>query len=112
MKKSKLIAIIIIIISFIALGFLLVLNTRPYLPVAQVLENQSYYNNQEIEVIGIVQDYNGGDFNLTEGSSKISISTSDITIPEDFSNGIEVVVRGIFNQSLILNAIQIITQCS
>ena len=112
MKKSKLIAIIVLIISFVALGFLLVLSTRPYLTVAQVLENPSYYNNQEIEVIGMVQDYNGEDFNLTEANYKISIDTSDVIIPDDFSNGIEVVVRGIFNQSLILYAIQIITQCS
>ena len=112
MKKSKVIAIIILIISFVALGFLLVLSTRPYLTVAQVLENPSSYNNQEIEVIGIVQDYNGGDFNLTEASYKIAIDTSDVIIPDDFSNEIEIVVRGIFNQSLILYAIQIITQCS
>lgn len=112
MKKSKVIAIITLIISFITIGFLLILNTRPYLTVAQVLENPSSYNNQEIEVIGIVQDYISGDFNLTEGSYKIPINTSEVTIPDDFSNGIEVVVRGIFIQSSVLNAIQIITQCS
>lgn len=112
MKKSKVIAIVILIISFIAIGFLLILNTRPYLTVAQVLENPSSYNNQEIEVIGIVQDYISGDFNITEGSYKIPINTSEVTIPDDFSNGIEVVVRGIFIQSSVLNAIIIITQCS
>lgn len=112
MKTSKLLAIIILIISIVALVFLLVLSTRPYLTVAQVIENPSYYNNQEIEVIGVVQDYDGEDFNLTEASYKIAIDTSETIIPDDFSNGIEVVVRGIFNQSLILYAIQIITQCS
>lgn len=112
MKKSKIIALVIIICSFTALVFLLFLNTRPYLTVSQVLENPSYYNNKEIEVIGIVEDYSGGDFNLTEGSYKIAINTSDVILPGDFSNGKEIVVRGIFSQSSILNAIQIITQCS
>jgi cytochrome c-type biogenesis protein CcmE len=111
-KKSKVIALIILIVSFVAIGFLLFYSTRPYLTVAQVLENPSHYNNQEIEVIGIVRDFSGGDFNLTEGSYKISINTSDVSVPGDFSNGMEVVVRGIFSQSSILKAIQIITQCS
>ena len=112
MKKSKVIALIILIVSVVAIGFLLFFSTRPYLRVSQVLENPSYYNNQEIEVIGIVEDYNGGDFNLTEGDNKIAINTSDVSIPGDFSNGIEVVVRGVFIHSSILNAIQKITQCS
>ena len=112
MKKSKVVALVILIVSFIAIGFLLILSTRPYLTVAQVLENPSNYNNQEIEVIGIVQDYTSNDFNLTEGSYKIAINTSEVSIPVDFSNGIEIVVRGVFRYSSILNAIQIITQCS
>ena len=112
MKKSKVIVVLILITSFVAIGFLLILSTRPYLTVAQVLENPSNYNNQEIEVIGIVQDYSSGNFNLTEGSYKIVIETSGITIPDDFSNGIQVVVRGVFVLSSILNANQILTQCS
>ena len=112
MKKSKIIALVILIISFIAIGFLLILSTRPYLTVSQVLENPSNYHNQEIDVIGTVQDFITTDFNLTEGIYKITVNTSGVTIPTDFSNGIEVVVRGTFVQSLILNAIQILTQCS
>ena len=112
MKKSKVIALVILIVSFAALGILLVLSTRPYLTVTQVLENPSIYNNQEIEVIGIVQDFNGGDFNLTEGVLKIAVNTTDVSIPGDFSNEIEVVVKGIFIDSSVLHAIQIITQCS
>ena len=112
MKKSKVIALIILVISFTALGILLALSTRPYLTVAQVLENPSSYNNQEIEVIGIVQDFSGGDFNLTEGDLKIAVNTTDVIIPEDFSNEIEVVVKGIFIDNSVLYAIQIITQCS
>ena len=112
MKKSKGIVIIILITSFMALGFLLFLSTRPYLTVTQVLENPSAYNNQKIEVIGIVQGYSGDNFNLTEGSNTIVIETTGVTIPNDFSNGIQVVVKGVFVQSSILNANQILTQCS
>ena len=91
---------------------LLLHNTRPYLTVSQVVENPSEYTDREIEVIGIVQDYSGGDFNLTEGDMKIMVQISGITVPEKVDNGIEVVVKGVLRSSLILEALQILTQCS
>jgi cytochrome c-type biogenesis protein CcmE len=98
--------------SMVAIILLLSLSSRPYLTVTQVVENPTSFNNQEVEVIGIVQDYSGGDFNLTEGSNKIVIQTAGVTIPTDVVNGIQVVVKGTLKAGLILTASQILTQCS
>ncbi|GAG92548.1 unnamed protein product, partial [marine sediment metagenome] len=82
------------------------------LQISQVLEDPSRYNNQEIQVIGIVEGYSGGNFNLTQGNDKIFIDVSDITVPDDVEDGIQVVVMGLFNHLLYLNATQILVQCS
>ncbi|KKN00785.1 hypothetical protein LCGC14_1134340 [marine sediment metagenome] len=111
-KKSKIIAVVAIVASIIIIISLLSINARPYLKVSQVTANPTNYNNREIQVIGIVQGFSGGDFNLTEGENGILVDTSGLTVPNDVDNGIEVVVTGIFNSSLILTASQILTQCS
>ncbi|KKM26874.1 hypothetical protein LCGC14_1580360 [marine sediment metagenome] len=111
-KKSKIIAIVAIVASIIIIISLLSINARPYLQVSQVTANPTNYNNREIQVIGIVQGFSGGDFNLTEGENAILISTSGVIVPNDVDNGLEVVVTGIFNSSLTLTATQILTQCS
>ena len=111
-KKSKIIAAVAIVASIVIIISLLSVNARPYLKVSQVTSNPTRYNNKEIQVIGIVQGFSGGDFNLTEGENAILVHTSGLVVPNDVDNGIEVVITGIFNSSLILTASQILTQCS
>ncbi|KKK43082.1 hypothetical protein LCGC14_0995690 [marine sediment metagenome] len=111
-KKSKIIAVVAIVASIIIIISLISVNSRPYLRVSQVTASPTGYNNKEIQVIGIVQGFSGSDFNLTEGENAILIHTSGVTVPNDVDNGLEVVVTGIFNSSLILTASQILTQCS
>ncbi|HEC37435.1 MAG TPA: hypothetical protein ENI29_04305 [bacterium] len=112
LKKTKIIAVVAIVASIVIIISLLSVNARPYLKVSQVTANPSRYNNKEIQVIGVVQDFSGGDFNLTEGEDAILVYTSGITVPNELVNGIEVVIKGIFNSSLILTATQILLQCS
>ncbi|MHA2035493.1 MAG: cytochrome c maturation protein CcmE domain-containing protein [Promethearchaeota archaeon] len=112
MKKSKLIAITGIVVSVIVIVTLITLNSRPYLQVAQVASSPSQYHNREVQVIGIAQDFSGGNFNLTENEHSILIDMSGIPIPNDLENGVKVVVTGIFDSSLVIVATQVLTQCS
>lgn len=112
MKKSKIFAIVGIVISLGIIIALVTIYSRPYLQVSQVVSNPSEYYNKEIQVIGIVQGYYNGNFNLTENEDSILVDISQITPPSDFKNDIKVVVKGLFNSSLILVANQILTQCS
>jgi len=111
-KRSRIIASLGIIGAISIITVILILNFRPYLQITQVLEDPSRYNNQEIQVIGIVEGFSGGNFNLTQGDNKIFIDVLDITVPDDVENGIQVVVMGRFNHLLYLNATQILVQCS
>ncbi|MFX1380268.1 MAG: cytochrome c maturation protein CcmE [Promethearchaeota archaeon] len=112
LKKSKIIAIVGIIISIIIIITLLTTNARPYLKVSQVALNPTKYDNKEVQIIGIVEDFNANYFNLTEGDYSIYVDINGLTPPSDLENGIEVVVTGVFNSSLVLVATQILTQCS
>ncbi|MFW9952486.1 MAG: cytochrome c maturation protein CcmE [Candidatus Thorarchaeota archaeon] len=112
MKKTKIIAIIAIIFSLSLIITLIVINVRPYLRVSQVVSNPTEYDNLEIQVIGFVEGFSGGNFNLTENGNKILVDISQITVPSELKNGIEIVVVGQFNISLILKASQILIQCS
>ena len=112
MKKSKIIAFAGIVISIIVIISLLTVNARPYLKLSKVAVNPTKYDGKEIQVIGIVQGFSGGDFNLTEEEYSILIDTTDVSIPTDLKNGIEVVVTGDFEESLVIIASQILTQCS
>ena len=112
MKRSRIIAGLGIIGAVSIITVILIFNFRPYLQISQVLEDPSAYHNQEIQVIGIVEDYSGGNFNLTQGNDKVFIDVSGITIPNDVEDGIQVVVMGLFNNLLYLNATQILVQCS
>ena len=109
LKKSKIIAFVGIVISIVVIISLLVVNSRPYLKLSKVAANPTKYDGKEIQVIGIVQGFSGGDFNLTEEGYSILIDTTDVTIPTDLENGIEVVVTGDFEVSLVLRAIQILS---
>lgn len=112
MKKSKIIAIVSIVASIIIIVTLITVNSRPYLQVSQVVAAPSKYQNKQIQVIGIVQGFTGGNFNLTENEDSILVDVSGITVPDELENGIQVVVTGHFDSSLILTANQILTQCS
>jgi len=112
MKRSRIYAILGIIGAITIITVILIFNFRPYLQISQVLDDPTRYHNQEIQVIGTVEGYSGGNFNLTQGSDKILIDVSVITVPDDVVNGIEVVVMGLFNSLLFLNATQILVQCS
>jgi len=112
-KKTKIIAIVGIILSIIIIISLLTLNSRPYLKISQVSSKPSKYNNKEIQVIGIVQGFSGENFSLTEGEHSIFIDINGLSVPNEFENGVQVVITGIFNSPpSILTAIQILTQCS
>ncbi|MHA1884776.1 MAG: cytochrome c maturation protein CcmE domain-containing protein, partial [Promethearchaeota archaeon] len=63
-------------------------------------------------VIGIVQGFSGGNFNLTENEHSILIDINGLTIPNDLDNDVKVVVTGVFDSSLVITATQILTQCS
>lgn len=80
--------------------------------VSDVLANPPKYDGKNIQVIGIVAGFSGGNFNLTEGDDAIIIDTSIVVIPAGLVDGMEVVVEGLFNSSLILTANEILTQCS
>ena len=112
-KKSVIIASIGVIASLIVIISLLSVNVRPYLNVSQVIANPSQYNNQEIQVIGIVQGYSGDNFTLNEGANSIDINVQNITPPSGLLNGTQIVVTGIFHSSsIMIIASQILTQCS
>jgi cytochrome c-type biogenesis protein CcmE len=112
MKKTRLIAIGGIAISVIVIISLIIFNSRPYLQVSQVASSPSQYHNREVQVIGIAQNFSGGDFNLTENEHSILIDMSGVPIPNDLENGVKVVVTGIFDSSLVITATQVLTQCS
>ena len=113
MKKTKIFAIVGIIASIAIIIAMVTVNARPYLKVSQVTSNPSKYDNREIQVIGVVQAYSGGDFNLIEHENSILIDVSTLNnIPSELENGMEVVITGIFNFDLSLIASQILTQCS
>ncbi|MHA1477432.1 MAG: hypothetical protein ACTSPU_04455, partial [Promethearchaeota archaeon] len=82
MKKSRIIAISGIIGAITLITVILIFNFRPYLQISQVLDDPTRYNNQEIQVIGTVEGYSGGNFNLTQGNDKILIDVSGITVPD------------------------------
>ncbi len=111
-KRSRIVAGLGIIGAISIIIVVLILNFRPYLQISQVLEDPSRYHNPEIQVMGIVEGFSGGNFNLTQGDNTIFIDVSDITVPDDVVDGIQIVVMGRFNNLLYLNATQILVQCS
>ena len=115
MKKTKIIAIVGIIASIVIIIAMVSVNARPYVKVSQVTSNPSTYNNRKIQVIGIVQGYSGGDFNLADSTNLADSIIIDISslnsIPIELENGFEIVITGIFNSGSLI-ASQILVQCS
>ena len=115
MKKSKMYATFGVIGSLVLILLILSINTRPYLTVSQVTKDPTLYDNQEIQVKGIVDGYDddGGDFKLEEDSDYIKVKADDIDVPNDVEDGMEIVVTGIYDASSnSLTATEILTQCS
>jgi cytochrome c-type biogenesis protein CcmE len=112
MKKTKLIALGGVITSVVVISLFLTINLRPYLSVSQVYEDPLGFEARTIQVIGNVEGYDGDGFYLTENNQSIYIDASQIDIPHDVENGIEVVVEGLFHSVSNLTAHQILTQCS
>ena len=112
MKKSKFIAMLGVVGSLAVILIILTINMQPYLTVSQVVEDPEQYDGQEIQVKGIVKNYDGGNFNLTEDGKKIEVKVDDVNIPDDLENGIEVVVTGKFDAKKEIVATEILTQCS
>jgi cytochrome c-type biogenesis protein CcmE len=112
-KKTKVIAAVGLIAAVGIIIAVASLNTRPYLDVSQVAQNPAAYNGQEIQVIGHVRDYAGGNFNLTSAEYVILVDVGTTTIPLEMNNTIRVVVVGVFRApTMTLEARQILSQCS
>ncbi len=112
MKKGKIIAITGIAGSVLLLITLMVLNARPYLNIDQIYSNPQNYDAKKIQVIGTVNGFDGGNFNLTENDLSLLIDVTNCAIPENLTNGIEVVVEGIYHQPSTVAASIILVQCS
>lgn len=97
------------------LAFIIILaiqNTRPYVSVNEVLTDPAKYDQKELQVLGIVRDFSGGNFNLTANTVYLFVDVTGSSIPDNFTNGLEIVVKGIFAQPNLLHASLIILQCS
>ena len=112
LKNKKIIGLIIVIASLVGLIVIVVFNTRPFLTVSQVVNNPDFYDNQEIQVSGVVEELIGNEFFIAEGTSKIRVIPYNIIIPNEVYNGSEVVVQGEFNASDIsIEVYEILTYC-
>ncbi len=112
MKRSKIIASVILIGSLAVILFLAFQNVRPYVGVNEVITNPGKYDQHEIQVIGVVKDFTGGNFNLTDNTVYLIVDVAGASIPDNFTNGLEIVVTGIFETPKLLHASLIIMQCS
>jgi cytochrome c-type biogenesis protein CcmE len=102
----------VIIASIIGLIVIATFNTRPFLTVSQVVNNAESYDNQEIQVSGVVEELIGNEFFIVEGTDKIKVIPYNIIIPNDVYNGSEVVVQGEFNATNIsIKVYEILTYC-
>ena len=112
LKSKKIIVFSIVIASIIGLIIIVAFNTRPFLTVSQVVNNPSFYDKQEIQVSGVVEDLIGNEFFIAEGTSRIKVIPYNIIIPNEVYNGSEVVIQGEFNASdTSIKVYEILTYC-
>jgi cytochrome c-type biogenesis protein CcmE len=77
------------------------------------MEDPNKYDNSEIQVKGVVENYTNNSFYLSEGLDRITVELGNLTIPAEFEDGIDVVITGNYRSDTnMLTATQIITQCS
>ena len=85
----------------------------PYMTVSQVNDNFDSYIDKEIEIKGLVENWNttARTFDLTDEKSVLTVSYDNI--PDGFNNGKEIVVSGILRGSngLVLEADEITVGC-
>ncbi len=112
MKRSKIIASVVLIGTFAIILILAFQNMRPYVGVNEVLGDPTKYNQQEIQVIGVVRDFSGGNFNLTDNTAYLIVDVTGASMPDNFTNGLEIVVKGVFEGPNLLRATLILMQCS
>lgn len=117
--KPRLPKILVLAVVLFVAGYLVsqALTTvmSPYLSIAEVRKNPGEYFGKEIQMIGnVTGPLSGGvqglDFTLTEDSASIQVTYTG-PIPQNFKEGIRVVVIGKLNTDGQLVAEQILTKC-
>ena len=76
MEKTKKIAILGIIGTLVFISIILAINVRLYVGVSEVVNNPDRYDGQEIQLKGIVDDYDGDDDNFYLRASCWQVSNS------------------------------------
>lgn len=115
----KLVKIWVLVAILFVAGFLIfqafTSAANPYLSVSEVKQHREKYIAREVQMIGNVTKYFGSghqglNFNLTDGSSSIQVSYEG-PIPQNFMEGIRVVVIGRLSSDGHFVAKQILTKC-
>ncbi len=89
---------------------------KPYMTVSQVVQNSSEYREEKIQIIGIVANgsvtYENATivFNLTDEESAIKINFVG-SPPQNFQEGVQVVVIGSLVSSNTLEADEMLVKC-
>ena len=117
--KTKLLKILIILAIIFVAGYLIIQASttvvNPYTPISDLKNNPEAYYGKEIQIIGNVTGPLTGDsqslkFTLKDEQNEIIISYKG-PIPQNFMEGINVVVIGELNTNGQFNAYQILTKC-
>jgi cytochrome c-type biogenesis protein CcmE len=117
--KPKLLKILIILAIIFVAGYLIFQASttfvNPYIPISDLKNDTEAYYGREIQVIGNVTGPLTGDseslkFTLKDGEDDIIVSYKG-PIPQNFMEGINVVVIGELDSEGQLIANQILTKC-
>ena len=117
--KPKLLKILIIVAIIFVAGYLIFQASttfvNPYIPISDLKNDTEAYYGREIQVIGNVTGPLTGDseslkFTLKDGEDDIIVSYKG-PIPQNFMEGINVVVIGELDSEGQLIANQILTKC-
>ncbi len=111
--------ILILIVILVGAGYLILQASRsimnPYLSVSEVKAHPELYSGKEIQLIGNItgplsSGLQGLEFGLTDGTTSIRVSYVG-PIPQNFMEGIRVVIIGKLNADGNFFADQILTKC-
>ncbi|MFQ5712010.1 MAG: cytochrome c maturation protein CcmE [Candidatus Geothermarchaeales archaeon] len=119
--KMRIKPIHLILSSLVVFGVLLSYDAltsyvNPYLTVSQVAQNPGEYHNQEVQIIGFVANgsvqISGSNlsFLLADEASDIRV-TYGRGVPQNFQEGIQVVVMGSLTGANHVTATNILTKC-
>jgi cytochrome c-type biogenesis protein CcmE len=117
--KPKLLKILIILAIIFVAGYLIFQASttvvNPYIPISDLKKNPEAYYGKEIQVIGNVTgpltgDFQSLKFTLKDEQDDIIVSYKG-PIPQNFMEGIDVVIIGELDQDGKLIANQILTKC-